>query len=125
MADSEGHAGGEDLGGGDGDKEKWVRNKSKRSKIWQHYGISRDGSQVKCDYCPLVLKKYSTTTNQWNHLAHVHNISQTKDDQDASTSNSKREGTKNEQQSIQASFAKATKRDPLNLVLARLSAKDR
>ena len=105
------------------DKEsKWFRSKSKRSKVWKHFGVSRDGTQVKCDYCPLVLKKHSSTTNLWDHLDHAHDIKQNNDDQEpASTSGSVPQSKKQDQQSIEQSFAK-TKRDPLNVVLSRLSA---
>ena len=107
-------------------EDKWIRNKSKRSKIWQHFAISRDGKHVKCDHCPLVLLKYSSTSNQWAHLEHAHNIHQEKNDKDESSSTDPvKEGNKKGQQSIKASFAKAKKRDPLNMVLARMSAIDR
>ena len=116
---------------GEADKEgtkeesKWIRSKSKRSRVWNYFGISRDGKEVKCDLCPLVLKKHPTTTNQWAHLAHVHNIKQdTENEEKASTSASVSSKKKCDQQSIEASFSK-TNRDPLNVVLARLSALDR
>ena len=93
-------------------------NKSKRSKIWDHFAVSQDNMEVKCDHCPLVLKKHATTTNLWTHLAVAHKITQEKEEKESSSVSHPAQ-KKVVQQSIQASVAKM-KKDPLNMVLARL-----